>query len=223
MDKSIDAVIFDFNGTLFNDSQFHNQAWSRFAFLYEKVLKPDDFDNNIHGFTNTEIFKFLFQRTLGENEIRKFYEEKENIYRNICKKNTEKCVMTPGAEEYLDYLLENNFPRTIATASYLPNIDMYFEMFLLQRWFSPENIIYDSGEYRGKPYPDLFIAAAERIKIPINKCMVVEDSISGVQAAKNAGAGRIIAVDFNDNMDKFSRFDFIDSVITDFRQLIPAD
>lgn len=223
MNNSINAVIFDFNGTLFNDSQFHNEAWSNFAGSYGKILKPDDYDNHIHGFTNTEILKFIFRRTLDKNELIVFYEQKENIYRNICKNNPEKCKLTPGAEEFLNHLLENSIPRTIATASYLPNIKMYFKMFKLHKWFSLQDIIYDSGEYRGKPYPDLFLAAAERIKIPINKCMVVEDSISGIQAARNAGVKKIIAVNFENNQDKFSQFDFIDSVISDFRQIIPVN
>jgi beta-phosphoglucomutase len=222
MNNFIAAVIFDFNGTLFNDSQFHNEAWSCFAGLYGKALNSDDFDKHVHGYTNKEIIEYLFERKMVESELSRFYEEKENLYRKICLDNPEKCILTPGATEFLDHLLLVNTPRTIATASYLPNIRLFFELFNLEKWFSLDKVIYDSGEYRGKPHPDLFLAAAEKISIPIERCLIIEDSISGVQAAKNAGAGKIIAVDFESNPDKFNPFDFIDSIISDFRQLLTS-
>jgi beta-phosphoglucomutase-like phosphatase (HAD superfamily) len=83
-------------------------------------------------------------------------------------------------------------------------------------------VIYDSGEYRGKPHPDLFLAAADKINIPIDKCLIIEDSHSGIQAARNANAGKIVAVNFDGRSDKFSQYTYIDSIISDFRQLIPS-
>jgi beta-phosphoglucomutase len=214
------AVIFDFNGTLFADSQFHNDAWDTFARLHGKSLTQNDIENHIHGFINKEILEFLFQRPLSHYEMDSFYEEKESIYRQICLDNPLKCLLTPGAEIYLDYLLENNIPRTIATASYLPNVNLYFQLFDLQKWFSLEDVIFDSGAYRGKPFPDLFLAAAEKIHVPISKCLVIEDSVGGIQAARNAGAEKIVAVNFDGNPGKFAQYHFIDSIISDFRQLI---
>jgi beta-phosphoglucomutase-like phosphatase (HAD superfamily) len=220
MNNPIEAVIFDFNGTLFYDSHFHKDAWSDFAKLHGLQVYPDDFDNHIHGFTNKEIIEYLFQREPEKNELQELYEEKEAIYRKICEKHPDSCILTPGAKEFLNYLLLNGMQRNIATASYLPNVELYFRMFDLTRWFSRDHVVFDSGEYRGKPHPDLFLAAAEKINYPINHCMIIEDSISGIMAAKNAGAGKIVAVNFDSNPDKFASYDFIDAVISDFRQLI---
>jgi beta-phosphoglucomutase-like phosphatase (HAD superfamily) len=220
MNTSIEAVIFDFNGTLFNDSKFHNEAWSQFAALHNRSLSPENFDDHIHGSTNKEIIEYLFERNMEKSELYLFYEEKENIYRNICKDNPEDCTLTPGANEYLNYLVKLDIPRTIATASYLPNVELFFELFNLNKWFPLDQVIYDSGLYRGKPHPDMFLAAAELINIPIRKCLIIEDSISGIKAAENAGAGKIVAVDFDGNPRKFAQFDCIDSIVSDFRQLI---
>ena len=214
------AVIFDFNGTLFHDSEFHHEAWCRFANRYGKTLNEEDFDAHIHGSTNREIIEYLFQTKPNENEMLRFYEEKETIYREICKRNPEKCILTPGADVFLDYLSERNIPCTIATASYQLNVEMYFHLFHLNRWFQFEKIVFDTGGYRGKPYPDMFLASADKLGIPIDQCMIIEDSIRGVKAAVNAGAGTIIAVDFDRNPDKFSLLKGIDSIISDFRQLI---
>lgn len=218
--SSVEAIIFDFNGTLFDDSKFHQEAWTLFATKFNVILSQADFDNYIHGYTNKEILEYILQRKPEKTELDTFSEEKESIYRDICLDNMEKVILTPGAEDFLDYISNENIPRTIATASYLPNVKMFFNLFHLNRWFRFEHIIFDSGAYRGKPNPDLFLAASEKICHPIETCMIIEDSISGIQAANNAGAGVIIAVDFANNPHKFSEFDFIDTIISDFRQLI---
>jgi beta-phosphoglucomutase len=213
------AVIFDFNGTLFYDTDFHNQAWQLFANRYGKILSPEALEMKIHGFTNHEILEFLFERELLKEEYSGFYEEKEEIYREICNEHPERCILSLGAEEFLDRLKMKNIPRTIATASYLTNVEMYFSLFDLNRWFQFDKVVFDSGLYRGKPFPDMFLAAAQKIDMPIDECMIIEDSIGGVNAAKNAGAGRIVAISNDNNPGKFSQFDFIDQIITDFRQV----
>ncbi len=213
------AVIFDFNGTLFDDTDFHNQAWQNFARLHGRELMPDEIEYEIHGHTNREILQFMFNRVLNSDEEAIRYEEKEDIYRGLCYQYPEKCVLTPGADKFLDQLKQNNIVRTIATASYMKNIEFYFSLFNLANWFDMGKIVYDSGEYRGKPYPDMFLAAAKQIDIPIGECMVIEDSIGGVNAAKNAGAGSIVAISCDNKPGKFSQFDFIDQIITDFRQI----
>ena len=219
MASNVLAVIFDFNGTLFNDTEFHNQAWQDFAEKYGKSLSQNDMEYHVHGRANKEILEYLFQKVLKPEESKVLSEEKEVIYRSICKKNPDKCILSSGAEEYLNKLKRWGIARTIATASYLKHVELYFKMFALDRWFDKNNVIFDSGGFRGKPYPDLFLAAAKKISMPINQCLIIEDSIGGVQAAKNAGAAQIIAFNSDDNPGKFSQFDFVDQIITDFRQI----
>ncbi|MGD2034166.1 MAG: HAD family phosphatase [Bacteroidales bacterium] len=219
MTSNIPAVIFDFNGTLFSDTEFHNRAWQDFAERHKKTLTPYELECYVHGHANREILDYLFKSEPKPEESAILSEEKEEIYRNICLQNPEKCILSSGAEEYLNRLKRWNIARTIATASYLKNLEMYFELFSLDRWFDMKNIIYDSGHFRGKPYPDMFLAAAEKIKVPIEQCMIVEDSLGGVQAAYHAGAAQIIAFSNDDNPGKFSQFNFIDQIVTDFRQI----
>jgi len=219
MTSSITGVIFDFNGTLFNDTAFHNEAWSKFAEQNKLVLTAEDLETLIHGHTNKEILEFLYKKVLSNNELKKYYEEKEAIYRNICTNNPKACILAPGAEFFINYLHNNNIKKTIATASYPKNVEFYFSIFNLARWFNINQVIHDNGEYRGKPFPDMFLAAAKEIQVPINECMIIEDSFAGIQAAKNAKAGKIIAKTTNDNLDKFSEFKYIDQVIIDFKQI----
>lgn len=213
------AVIFDFNGTLFDDTDFHNQAWTEFFRNHGIHLTRDNINNKIHGFTNREILERFLKRSLTYEEHSEFYEEKENIYRQICHLKKELCVLTKGSAEFLDYLNITKIPRTIATASYLTNVKMYFEMFSLSRWFDLSKVVYDSGEFRGKPNPDMYLAASENLGVHPGECMIIEDSKSGVEAAKNAGAGIIIAVSFNNDHEKFRDYGYIDQIIDDFTRL----
>ncbi len=219
MISNVIAVIFDFNGTLFDDTEFHNRAWQNFAQKHGKAFSAEELEYQVHGFTNKEILEYLFHKELTPEERNSLSEEKEEIYRNICHQNPDKCVLASGAEEYLNRLKRWDVARNIATASYLKNVEMYFKMFALNRWFEQDKIIYDSGAFHGKPYPDMFLAAAEKIHIPIQQCLIIEDSLGGVQAAQRAGAAQIIAFNSDNNPGKFSQFDFVDQIVTDFRQV----
>ena len=65
----IQAVIFDFNGTLFYDTNFHDAAWIEFAARYGTSLTKDELDKNIHGSTNKEILHYLFNKKLSNNRF----------------------------------------------------------------------------------------------------------------------------------------------------------
>jgi len=215
----ISAVIFDFNGTLFYDTKFHNQAWSEFSVRYGKTLTEADMDKHVHGSTNKEILEYLFEKEPGAEEINTWSDEKEGIYRDLCKQHPDQCILTPGAESFLEFLKIRDIPRTIATASMSDNVEFFIETFNLQKWFDPGKIVFDTGEYRGKPFPDMFLAAANILNTDIRGCMIIEDSLGGVKAARNAGAARIIAYQPESDSGKFNGLDYIDQIITDFRHI----
>ena len=102
--------------------------------------------------------------------------------------------LSPGATELLDFLVERNIPHTIATASGRPNVDFFVEQLALATWFEIDKIVYDDGTMSGKPAPDLYLRAAGHLGLEPSKCVVIEDSRSGIQAARAAGIGHIIAL-----------------------------
>ena len=218
-ETKISAVIFDFNGTLFYDTEFHNLAWTEFTDRHSKKLTEADLEKHVHGSTNKEILGYLFRRELSPEEIRKWSNEEEEIYRELCRQHPDKCILTPGSEVFLDFLKQKDISRTIATASIAENVRFFVETFDLQRWFDTGKIIYDTGEYRGKPFPDMFLAAADRLETDIRNCMIIEDSLGGVKAARNAGAARIIAYQPDPGSNKFDGINYIDQEIVDFRQI----
>lgn len=210
---SLRGVIFDFNGTLFWDTVYHNRAWD--VFLERRDTKIPDVEKMtlMHGKTNRDIFENLFGRRVDDEELERLTEEKESLYRDICR--GEKSGLAPGAQEFLDFLSIHAVPRTIATASRPANVDFFFDFFSLSRWFDRALVVCDDGKIRGKPHPDIYLEAARKLGIDPGDAVVFEDSSVGIEAARAARAGKIIIVAPQSGDDGAPGF----PVITDFRQV----
>lgn len=211
------GIIFDFNGTLFWDSQKHYDAWYEMS----KRLRGKPFDDYemVHymfGRTNAMIMEYALGRKPSKEEAEKFSLEKELIYLDMCKQDTENTKFANGVEQFLDFLCDNGIPHTIATMSEKINVDFYIETFNLEKWFDLDKIVYSNGKIPGKPAPDIYLIAAENIGIEPSKCVVFEDAISGIKAAQSAGIGKIIAVASKEPIDFYKNIDCVCDVITDF-------
>ena len=189
------GIIFDFNGTLFWDSEIQENAWKTFGKkLSGRDITDEEFNTYFHGRTNKDTLEYLKKRELTEEEVNELAQQKESIYRDLCKSDLSKFKLAPGVERYLNYLKENNIPFTIATASEINNVNFFIKEFQLDKWFDISKIVYDDGTFRGKPEPDIYLKASEALNIQPDNCIVFEDALSGVQSAQRAGVKEIIAV-----------------------------
>ncbi len=189
------GIIFDFNGTLFWDSEIQENAWKTFGTkLSGRNITDEEFNTYFHGRTNKDTLEYLTERVLTDKEVNELAQQKESIYRDLCKSDLNKFKLAPGVERYLDYLKENNIPFTIATASEINNVNFFIKEFQLDKWFDISKIVYDDGTFRGKPEPDIYLKASEALNIQPDNCIVFEDASSGIKSAKSAGVKEIIAV-----------------------------
>ena len=189
------AVLFDFNGTLFDDTRFHVRAWQKY--MREKfgiALTLDEVRRDFIGPNNSTIFRNRFGDRFSAEEIRAFSREKEAEYRAAARAEGALYLME-GAPELFDALTERGVPFALATASELDNVQFYLEDLGLKKWFTMDRIVYDQGLLPSKPDPAFYLEAARRLKMRPEDCVVAEDSPSGIQAAANARAGRIVAID----------------------------
>ena len=191
------GVIFDFNGTLFWDTKLHNKAWDIFLTRYGLHLSDEDKFEKMHGKNNRDIFLSLFSKLLTDEEIQKYTLEKELLYQDLCLQTD--MPLAPGVEDFLDFLKKNNIPFTIATASGKENVDFYFEHLPLNKWFEYNKVVYNNGKIKGKPDPQIYLLAMDIIGKESKEVIIFEDAVAGLQAAKNAKAGKIIVVDSNDD------------------------
>ena len=189
------GIIFDFNGTLFWDSEIQENAWKTFGKkLSGRDITDEEFNTYFHGRTNKDTLEYLTERVLTDKEVNELAQQKESIYRDLCKSDLNKFKLAPGVERYLNYLKENNIPFTIATASEINNVNFFIKEFQLDKWFDIIKIVYDDGTFRGKPEPDIYLKASEALNIQPDNCIVFEDASSGIKSAKSAGVKEIIAV-----------------------------
>ena len=122
------GIIFDFNGTLYWDSAKHKQAWRE----YSKILRGTPFSDEemlkyMFGRTNEQIIKYAIGKQPTPEMVEKLGQEKEAVYRQMCLNDMENFHLAQGAVEFLNFLKENNIPRTIATMSDKTNIDFFIE------------------------------------------------------------------------------------------------
>jgi len=211
------GIIFDFNGTLYWDSQLHYDAWREYSgLLRDEPFTDEEMREKMFGHTNSDIIEYLIGKKPSQEIVEKYGKEKEAVYRKRCLLEPDKFKLAPGAIELLDYLKENNIPRSIATMSEWDNVEFYIKEFRLEKWFDLDKIVYSDGTIPGKPAPDIFLIAAKRIGLKPEECIVVEDAIAGINSAKNAGIGKIIAIASLEPIEFYEKIDGIFNIINNF-------
>ena len=123
-------VIFDFNGTLYFDTDKHEEAWRLYFRKYEgREIGPTEFRDHIHGKAFDAIFDYYIGSDSMSDRKKDIIREKEALYREVSRKDQKNLRLMDGAEALLDDLKAKRIPFTIATASEITNINFYFEVF----------------------------------------------------------------------------------------------
>jgi len=216
----MEGIIFDFNGTLYWDSQLHYDAWREFS----KILRGYEFTDEemrskMFGHTNEDIIEYAIGKKPSKEMVEKYGKEKEALYRKRCKLKPEEFKLAPGAVELLDYLKLNNIPRTIATMSEWDNVEFYIKEFNLEKWFDIDKIVYSDGTIPGKPAPDIFLIAAKKLNLEPSNCLVIEDAIAGIKSAHCAGIGKIFAIASIEPVGFYRNMPEISGIIENFYEL----
>ncbi|GAB4479077.1 MAG: HAD family phosphatase [Anaerolineae bacterium] len=211
---SFKGVIFDLNGVLWWDSPLQEAAWQQSAAAIRgRPFSPDEMAAYVHGRTTRDTLEYLAGRPLSEAEAAALTDQKETIYRRMCLEQGEAFRLSPGAADLLDTLAARRIPRTIATAAGWENLAFFIEHLGLARWFTPGQIVYDDGTRPGKPAPDVYLEAARVLGLPPAACVVVEDARSGIEAARAAGIGCIIALGPPSQHDRLAALPGVSHVI----------
>jgi HAD superfamily hydrolase (TIGR01509 family) len=208
--------IFDFNGTLFRDTEFHRIAWTQFMARHGIAISDNDFRQKMNGPGNDVILRRFFGDGPSDEEIAALSEEKERIYRAIVLADPARRALAPGVPEMLDTLKARQVPCCVATASIRANVDFYMEELGLKRWFDYRHIFYMTGELPGKPDPAIYLAAMQRLGYRPDDTLVVEDSLTCIQSATGAGVGGIIVIGETVPPEALTRMPGIIAHIQDF-------
>lgn len=176
------AVIFDMDGVISDTQDMH-------AAVEEQMLKESgiyvsagELTKRFAGVTNKEMFEKIFSEHGKEADIDGLVREKRERVFNAVKGNVKEIS---GTKDFIEFLLENGFVLAVASASRHKFIDLVLSELNLKDRF--QAIVSSEDVRRGKPAPDIFLLAAEKLSVDPRECIVVEDGISGMIAAKSAG------------------------------------
>jgi beta-phosphoglucomutase len=214
------GIIFDFNGVMWWDQPLQELAWRQFAELEMRItLTSEVMAVQVHGRNNKHTLEYLTGSSLEDDRLKQLSEQKESVYRNLCLAQGDEFKLSLESVELLDALAARGIPRTIATASGKENLDFFFEHLRLDTWFDRHCIVCDDGSRPGKPALDIYLQAAHILGLDPSDCVVVEDSLSGIQSARSAGIGCIIAMGSIDEHARLSRLEGVNQVVDNLGNL----
>ncbi len=217
------GLIFDFNGVLWWDGALQEESWNEFAVAVRgEPFSAAEMAAQVHGRNMGHTLEYLTQRSLTAREVEQLAETKEVVYRRLCLAQGAGFCLSPGAVELLDWLVERGIPHTIATASRWPNVSFFIERLGLGDWFEVAQIVFDDGTRPGKPAPDIYVEAARRLGLPPGRCVVVEDSRSGLAAARAAGVGCLVALTTTHAEAELAQLPGVDLLLPDLSALLPG-
>lgn len=189
------GVIFDFSGVLIIDSHWHEVAWeATLAAASGRIPSQVQTRTLQQGRPGRQQLQDILGRMVSDRELGELYDDKESRYRQLCVKAGSRFGLSPGSEDLLFQLKDLNLPLSIASTTGEHNLRFFFDRLHLGRWFAWEKLVYDNGTLAAKPSPDVYLRAAEKLRLKPADCIVFEDTVSGLQAARTAGAGHVVAV-----------------------------
>jgi beta-phosphoglucomutase len=177
------AAVFDLDGTLVDNMRFHGDAWLALAARLGAPATREDFERTWAGKKADEIFAILLGRRLPAAESEALEQEKERAYRAAYRPAV---APVRGLFPFLDRLSTAGFRLAVATAAPEANRAMVLEALGLASRF--EVVVGPEGaNVRGKPFPDIYLAAAKALALPAGDCLAFEDAVNGVASARGAG------------------------------------
>jgi len=175
------AVIWDMDGVIADTAPYHLKAWQEVFQKRGVKFTEDDFRRHF-GPRNDTIIKNTLGDKVSQDEIEAMANEKEESFRRRIGQNIKPL---PGVIELLRSLKEHRFKMALASSAPMENIQLLTRSLGISSYFQP--IISDEDVTEGKPSPQVFQLAAQKLEAEPENCIVIEDAITGVTAAKRAG------------------------------------
>jgi beta-phosphoglucomutase family hydrolase len=176
------AFIFDMDGTIVDNMRIHNQTWQIVMADEGVQIDIDDFNRQTTGKKTPEILRLYLGEKATEVEIQRISEKKENIYRQVFRPYLRAIAGLPG---FLEEARKLHIPVGLATSAGKTNIEYTLSGTGLKPYF--DVLVGGEEVLQGKPDPEIFLMAAQRLGVPPQRCLVFEDALLGIEAACRAG------------------------------------
>jgi HAD superfamily hydrolase (TIGR01509 family) len=177
------AVLFDMDGVIVDTNPAHKKAIFQFCDKYNKQLSDEELTKYIWGRTNKEWIRHLFGKDISDPQLKAYADEKELLFRTIYEPNIK---LLKGLKAFLDMLKRNNIPMAVGTSAPPENVDFVFKHTGIKKYF--DVVLDERAVTIGKPNPEIYLKAAKALNFDPADCIVIEDSLSGIESGKRAGS-----------------------------------
>jgi beta-phosphoglucomutase len=205
------GVIFDLDGVLVDSYQMHYECWRSIAEEYSRRVTQKKFDS-LFGRRGRDIVRQIWGSDLSDEQVTSIHKRKQALYRESLQAH---FPAMDGAPELIDALVGAGFVLAIGSSAPRENIEMSLKG--LGRENSFKAMVSGSEVTRGKPDPQVFQVAAQRLGVKPSHCAVIEDAPAGIAAAV-AGGMTAIALSGTASAERLTEAHL---VVTSLRQLTP--
>ncbi len=182
MVKEIDgAVVFDMDGVIVDTAPQHFAAWRRLLAEIGYELNEEEFRVTF-GKRNREILRHILGDELSEHQVEELGHKKEKYYRSLVRG---KVKAAPGFIPLLKEIRKNSLKVAVGTSAPQENVELILDELGITNQL--DAVVTAEDVERGKPDPGVFLLAAQRCDVEPEKCVVFEDAVAGIEAAKAAG------------------------------------
>ena len=188
MTQSSWGAIFDWDGVVIDSSDAHCQSWDLLAAEDQRPL-PVGFFKKSFGMKNQKIIPELLRWATAPAEVQRLGDRKEELYREIIRRDGVRQI--PGTRELLERLQAAGVPCAVGSSTPRRNIEQALELIGERQFF--QAIVAADDVIHGKPAPDIFLLAAQRLGLPPARCVVFEDAHVGIEAAR-AGGMKVVGI-----------------------------
>jgi beta-phosphoglucomutase len=211
------GLIFDMDGVVIDSNPYHKIAWGRF--LKGKGIPCDDhfFDNVLSGRTGPTSLRIIFGDDLSEALLEEYLREVDENYQNILRQ-TDEVYPIAGLYDFLSAVRGNGYRLALATSAPPLNIELGLEKLKLVGVF--EVVVGKVDVLHGKPDPEVYLTTAERLGLPVHRCIVFEDSKAGIQSALGAGMP-VVGIASGHSMEELLK-EGVSLAVDDFTGLTPG-
>jgi beta-phosphoglucomutase family hydrolase len=212
------AFIFDLNGTMIDDMQYHVRAWH--SILNDELganLSWEEVKQQMYG-KNAELLVRVFGKDrFSPDEIHHLSVEKEKRYHHEYRPHLQ---LIPGLKEFLEEAYALKIPMAIGSAAIMFNVDFVLDNLDIRHYFSA--IVSADDVVRSKPDPETYIKGAKLLQVSPANCIVFEDAPKGVESAMHAGMQCVVITLLHEKYE-FKHYSNIIRFIDDYNRLSPAE
>lgn len=210
------GFILDMDGTLVDNMSFHERTWLDLLAESGVSVTADEFHRRASGRTNPDILREFLGDRIAESEMAGWTARKEALYRDAYRPHLRPI---PGLLDFLAAADREGIPMAIATSGTPDNVEFVLDGLGIGPLFAA--VVTGDEVTRGKPHPEMFLTAADRLGVEPEASVVFEDSRAGVEAGRRAGM-RVLVIATTSGIHEVEGTPGVVAVVDDFTALDPS-